>query len=179
MIKRKSWDVKEEQIVEDLVKLLQITPAECALLQSLQGEAKKVSMALVDDYYDRLLEHEETREFITDLAALKTTLAQWFVKLFCGNYDKAYALDRLRIGMAHVRIGLPVRYPLAMFAILTRYGDQVTASKGPEATEAFHKVLALDVATFTQAYDNTQLSHLTGLVGGSEQLARRLLSDEY
>lgn len=179
MIKRKSWDIREEQIVDDLVKLLQITPEECELLKSLQPEAQRISLALVDDYYDRLLEHEETREYITDLAALKTTLAQWFVKLFCGNYDRAYALDRLRIGMAHVRIGLPVRYPLAMFAILTRYGDKVTESKGSKAAEAFHKVLALDVATFTQAYDNTQLSHLSGLVGGSEQLARRLLSDEY
>lgn len=178
-MERTSWNVKEEQIVDDLVALLRITPEECQLLRSLQGDAEAISTRLVDEYYERLLEHEMTREFITDLAALKRTLAQWFVKLFCGNYDKSYALDRLRIGMAHVRIGLPVRYPLAMFDVLDRYGVEVAERGGPAAVTAFRKVLAMDVATFTQAYDNTQLDHLKDLVGGSEKLARRLLTDKY
>lgn len=178
-MEKMSWNVKEEHIVDDLVALLSITTEECQLLRSLQGEAEAITARMVDEYYDRLLAHEMTREFITDLAALKRTLAQWFVKLFCGNYDKNYALDRLRIGMAHVRIGLPVRYPLAMFDVLDRYGVEVAEQKGPEAVIAFRKVLALDVATFTQAYDNTQLNHLKDLVGGSEILARRLLTDKY
>jgi len=179
MIKRKSWEIKEDLIVGELMQLLKITPKECMILKSLQSEAQSVSLDLVDDYYARLMEHEETNEYITNLTALKSTLAKWFTELFCGNYDRHYALDRLRIGMAHVRIGLPVRYPLAMFAILARYGEMVTKGKGEEATEAFRKVLALDVATFTQAYDNTQLNHLSDLIGGSEPLARRLLSDEF
>ncbi|AKG69858.1 Globin-coupled histidine kinase [Serratia fonticola] len=178
-MKRMSWDVKDENIVDDLVALLCISSEECKLLQTLQQEAEKISKRLVDEYYDLLIAHELTNEFITNLPALKSTLAQWFVKLFCGNYDKDYASDRLRIGMAHVRIGLPVRYPLAMFAVLDRYGVEVAEKGGEAAVNAFRKVLALDVATFTQAYDNTQLNNLKDLVGGSGDLARRLLHDEY
>lgn len=179
MLERKSWNVPEDQLAEELVRLVKITSTECQLLKSLQPVAQKVSLELVEEYYDQLMQHEETREYITNLQGLKETLARWFIELFCGNYDKAYTLNRLRIGKVHVRIGLPVRYPLAMFSVLSRYGERVASAKGEHAKEAFRKVLALDVATFTQSYDNTQLSHLSNLIGGSERLARRLLADEY
>lgn len=173
------WGVKEEHIVDDLLALLCVTPEECLLLQSMQDDARDISLALVDEYYERLVNYPMTNEFIKDVSVLKKTLADWFVRLFCGVYDRKYASERLRIGMAHVRIGLPVRYPLAMFDILQQYGVEVAHSKGPEGVKAFLKILSLDVATFTQAYDNTQLNHLTQLVGGSDTLARRLLHDEY
>jgi hypothetical protein len=57
------------------------------------------------------------------------------------------------------------------------FGEQVARqSNQPEAAlTAFHKVLALDVAIFNQAYEDNQLRHLAELVGG-ERLARRLLT---
>lgn len=87
--------------------------------------------------------------------------------------------DRLRIGHVHVRIGLPVRYPLAMIDVVMRFGQSVTqTSATPDAAgAAFQKVLALDVAIFNQAYEDNQLRHLADLVGG-ERLARRLLMGE-
>lgn len=173
------WSVKEEQIVDDLLALLQITPEECALLKSMQDDARNISPALVEAFYERLVNNPMASEFIQDVSALKKTLANWFVQLFCGVYDREYASNCLRIGMAHVRIGLPVRYPLAMFDILQQYGVEVAHSRGPQGVNAFLKILALDVATFSQAYDNTQLNHLTQLVGGSPTLARRLLQDQY
>ncbi|MFV3335001.1 protoglobin domain-containing protein [Pseudomonas sp. NY15437] len=119
--------------------------------------------------------HEATREFITDSKRLGNTLAAWFRELFSGVYDDAYALKRLGIGMVHVRIGLPVRYPLAMLDVIAQHGEKVAAIKGPEAVAAFRKILALDVATFNQSYESKQLSHLAELTG-SERLARRLLA---
>ena len=82
---------------------------------------------------------------------------------------------RLAIGEIHVRIGLPVRYPLAMIDVITAYGDRVASeAANPEVTTAaFRKVLALDVAVFNQAYEDNQLQHLSELVGG-ERLARLL-----
>ncbi|MBG6287430.1 MULTISPECIES: protoglobin domain-containing protein [Pseudomonas] len=172
---RKSWETKNEFIVKELLQLIDISPEECAVLASLQPQAKAAAEQLVVDFYDRLLKHEATREFITDSKRLGTTLAAWFTELFGGQYDDAYALKRLNIGMVHVRIGLPVRYPLAMLDVIALHGEKVAASKGPGAIAAFRKILALDVATFNQSYESNQLSHLAELTG-SERLARRLLA---
>lgn len=174
---RKSWATKDEAIVRELRELMQFTPEECALLASLQEEAQANVRAMVDEFYQRLLAHEYTREFITDPDALVITLTKWFMELFSGQYDDAYAARRLAIGMAHVRIGLPVRYPLAMLDVVSRHGEKIAATKGPEAVNAFRKVLALDTATFNQAYENSQLNYLSELTG-SERLARRLLTGQ-
>lgn len=172
---RKSWATKDVAIVQELLGLMNLSAAECDILASLQDQAKGVAGAMVEEFYERLLAHEATREFITDSKRLASTLADWFVELFCGNYDDAYALKRLNIGMIHVRIGLPVRYPLAMIDVIAQHGERIAASQGEAAVAAFRKVLALDIATFNQAYENNQLSHLAELTG-SERLARRLLT---
>jgi hypothetical protein len=97
--------------------------------------------------------------------------------MFTGPYDSSYAQKRMKIGKIHVKIGLPVRYPLAMLDVIMSFGEQVTQqSAQPEAAlVAFRKVFALDVAVFNQAYETSQLEHLADLVGG-ERLARLLLT---
>jgi hypothetical protein len=104
-------------------------------------------------------------------------LSDWFAKLFSGEYDADYVNNRLESGKTHVRIGLPVRYPLAMMDLLIEHGEKIAAqSAQPElAASAFRKLAALDIAIFNQAYENTQLDHLSELIG-NERLARRLLS---
>jgi hypothetical protein len=136
---------------------------------------------MADDFYGRLGAHANAVEFIdgVPMAGLRKTIIDWFTQLFGGTYDGAYAARRLRIGVVHVRIGLPVRYPLAMLDVVLPHGDAVAStSPSPEAARrAFFKVLALDAAIFNQAYEDNQLSHLVDLVGG-EMLARRLLAGE-
>ncbi|MCP1643650.1 hypothetical protein J2T41_003278 [Pseudomonas citronellolis] len=172
---RLSWATKDAAIVHELIALLNLSDKECALLAGLAEQAKAISPALIEDFYQRLLSQEATREFITDQKRLGESLATWFCELFGGVYDDTYALKRLNIGLIHVRIGLPVRYPLAMLDLIAHYGEEVAGQAGAEALTAFRKVLALDVATFNQAYENNQLQHLADLTG-NERLARRLLS---
>lgn len=172
---RKSWSIKEAEIMRELRGILDLTAEECALLRSLEPGAREAAPRLVAEFYERLLAHEPTREFIVDKERLGNTLANWFTELFCGNYDDAYALKRLSIGNVHVRIGLPIRYPLAMMDVIANHGERLASVNGEAAIKAFRKVLALDVATFNQAYENNQLHHLAELTG-SERLARRLLS---
>lgn len=172
---RKSWATKDEAVVHELLGMLQITPEECALLVSLQEEARANVRTVANDFYQRILAHEFTREFVTDPEGLLVTFTDWFMGLFSGKYDDAYAASRLAIGKKHVVIGLPVRYPLAMLDVLSAHGERIASTKGPAAVKAFRKVLALDTATFNQAYENSQLEYLSELTG-SERLARRLLT---
>ncbi|NJN17368.1 MAG: Globin-coupled histidine kinase [Oscillochloris sp.] len=176
---RASWLIKDEATLAELVDLMNLSSAEANLLQEMSAAAKDVAPQMTKAFYDRLFAHPQTAEYLQGVGIdrLHGMVQEWFAGLFCGVYDKTYAGRRLRIGEIHVRIGLPVRYPLAMLDVVMPFGETVAKqSAQPEAAAAaFRKVLALDVAIFNQAYEDNQLRHLAELVGG-ERLARRLLT---
>lgn len=178
---RASWLIRQEAILDELMALLAITPAEQALLAQLHSKAVEVAPTMTREFYERLFAHNETAEYLKDAAMdrLHAMVGTWFEELFSGVYDETYTRKRLKIGQIHVRVGLPVRYPLAMLDIIGRYGELVARqSEQPDhAVEAFRKVLALDIAVFNQAYEDNQLHHLADLVGG-ERLARLLLTGQ-
>lgn len=177
--RRKSWAVPSEDTHAELAEMIGLSDEEKSLLADLQGTAKDQTDALTDDFYERLLSHEHTAEYLEgeDMDERHEMIAEWFVDLFGGQYDEEYVAQRLHIGHVHVQIGLPVRYPLSMIDVIMQHGETVTAqSDTPDrAKEAFQKVMSLDVAVFNQAYEDRQLDHLANLVG-SERLARRLLT---
>jgi hypothetical protein len=177
---RKSWAVKGEAVLDDLTALIGLSGEEKALLLAMKGAAEAVGPQLSEAFYQRVLNHPHTAEYVGGkVEHLKGTLKEWFVQLFAGEYGQSYVQRRLRIGEMHVQIGLPVRYPLAMLDLIVEFGLEVTSqSTNPEAaTTAFRKLVALDIAIFNQAYEDSQLKHLAEMVG-NERLARRLLTQE-
>jgi len=176
----KSWEIKDAQVCPELIALIGITEEDKAALAALKGEAEAVAGAMVADFHGRLVSQENTKEYFesVDVERIGGLVKNWFIELFGGTYDHAYAEKRLVIGQTHVRIGLPVRYPLAMIDVVLQHGEAVAkkAADPEKALSAFKKILALDVAIFNQAYEDKQLNHLSELVGG-ERLARRLLRE--
>ena len=179
MTERKSWSVEDADIRDEIARLSALGDDEIGLLTALHDTAREASAALTEEFYARLLAHENTAEYLAgeDLDQRHAMIAEWFVELFAGRYGQDYAERRLRIGATHVRIGLPVRYPLAMLDVILEHGQRVAAhsDRPDDALRAFRKVLAIDVAIFNHAYEHHQLRHLAELVGG-ERLARRLLT---
>ncbi|MFN8453961.1 MAG: protoglobin domain-containing protein [Anaerolineae bacterium] len=175
---RKSWEIKDEAILGDLASLMGLTAAEKAAMAAIKDQAQAAAPQLVEAFYSRLLAHAPTAEYLEGkVEHLRIKLQEWFAQIFTGNYDQAYVKSRMLIGQIHVRIGLPVRYPLAMMDLMIQHGEQIARqSAQPDQTlSAFRKLLALDIAIFNQAYEDTQLKHLAELVG-NERLARRLLT---
>ncbi len=179
MPQHKSWEITGPDVAAELLSWINVTPEDCQLLGSLYERAKERSMTFAQDFAGRILAAKQTAEYIAPypLDVLAKTLANWFIELFSGTYDLAYAEARIRIGQVHVRLGLPVRYPIAMFDLVTRHGEQVAAAGGQTAVEAFRKILSLDIAVFSQAYEENQLTHLANVMG-NERLARMLLMKE-
>lgn len=179
MTDRLSWQIKDEATLHELVQLMNLSPTEAALLKDLEVAAQGQAAAMTKSFYDRLFAHPNTAEYLKDVSMdrLHGMVQEWFKGLFCGMYDEDYARRRMVIGQIHVKIGLPVRYPLAMLDVVMPFGESVarTHASPDAAASAFRKVLALDVAIFNQAYEDNQLRHLSELVGG-ERLARRLLA---
>jgi len=175
---RKSWSIKDEAILDDLVKLTNLTTAEKEILAGLQQTAQTFAPSLSEAFYQRLQAHPLTAEYVSgQIDDRKKTLETWFIELFSGDYGPEYIQQRLQIGRIHVYIGLPIRYPLAMIDLITEIGAKVaaTSSQPDQAMQAFRKLLALDIAIFNQAYEDTQLSHLIESMG-NERLARRILT---
>ncbi|WP_174581589.1 protoglobin domain-containing protein [Candidatus Methylacidithermus pantelleriae] len=176
----KSWSVKDQELVKELVDFLGINEDDRQFLRQLHGIAATYSKPMVEEFSSRILQHPNTREYYEkiDVPSLQEKITGWFQDLFLGEYGAEYAEKAMRIGKAHVRIGLPLRYPLAMWDLLVKYGEQVVAHspKPKEAFRAFHKVLALSIALFIQAYEDSQLAHLSQFLG-SERLVRRLLME--
>ena len=176
---RRSWGIKDVAICSELLSLADLTDAQQAMLHSLAPMAQSNSAAMVQAFHGRLLAHEHTKEYLAEknVAHIGEMVAAWYEDLFRGPFDHDYARKRIAIGKTHVRIGLPVRYPIAMLDVVMKYGQAVCdRHESPaEAFVAFQKVLSIDVAIFSQAYEDNQLQHLADLVGG-ERLARRLLA---
>ena len=62
MDSRKSWDIKDEQILDDLVSLMDLTSDETQSIVACQAEAAERGDAMVDAFYNRLLNQETTAE---------------------------------------------------------------------------------------------------------------------
>lgn len=70
-------------------------------------------------FYEHMMRFPETRRFIPDAATLerlKKTQADYFDTLTAGEYGPDYVRDRLRVGIAHQRIGLDTQWYLGAYA---------------------------------------------------------------
>ena len=69
----------------------------------------------VESFYEHLQAFEETRRLVAEPAALdrlKRSQAAYFERLTAGRYDWSYVTDRLRVGVAHQRVGLEPQWYL-------------------------------------------------------------------
>jgi signal transduction histidine kinase len=68
---------------------------------------------IVDDFYERLEGHEAARRTLDSperVARHRLALRLWMESTLAGPWDESYFAARLRIGEAHVGVGLPQRY---------------------------------------------------------------------
>lgn len=155
-----SWSHGDDLLLAELTRLVGLSAEETAALAALHEEAEGIAPTLNDTFYDRFPAAGQTQGSFpgADRSRMQRLTGQWFVNLFSGRYDELYVKGRLAIGLMLAEIGLPVRYPLALLDLTGELGERVAArSERPEtALQAFRKVLSLDVAVFTQAYESSQ-----------------------
>lgn len=96
----------------------EITEEDLARLASLRPFAERHTDTIVEQFYELLLKHGETRRFFPDDATVrrvKHTQRMYFLGLFAGRCDLAYVEDRLRVGAAHERISLSPKWYLGAY----------------------------------------------------------------
>jgi rsbT co-antagonist protein RsbR len=150
-----------------------------ARLATLRPFAEKHTDAIVESFYELLLSHTETRKFFPDDATVrrvKKTQREYFLGLFAGRCDLAYVEDRLRVGAAHERIGLPPKWYLGAYRRYMHLMDARLIAELPptEARASFasiQKIVYFDVALAIDVYIAANLDTI-----GRHQAAIRELS---
>jgi rsbT co-antagonist protein RsbR len=139
----------------------ELTDEDLRRLAGLRWFADKYTAEIVDAFYELLLAHPESRAFLPDDATVrrvKETQRRYFLQLFTGICDRAYAEERLRVGVAHERIGMPPKLYLGAYARYLRLIHERLRRElsDPAALAAaftsLQKLVAFDMSLAVDAY---------------------------
>jgi rsbT co-antagonist protein RsbR len=147
----------------------ELTDDDLARLAALRPFAEKVTAQTVEEFYELLLGHPETRKFFPDemtIRRVKRTQSEYFLGLFAGKCDLAYVEDRLRVGAIHQQIGLSTKWYLGGYrkymALIKRH--LIEEVKDPlearAAFESIQKLVYFDIALATDAYMASKIDAL-------------------
>jgi rsbT co-antagonist protein RsbR len=169
----------DERELQSRRSFFELGDDDLARLASLRPAAEQWTDTVVDEFYELLLGHLETRKFFDDDAAVRRVKAMqraYFVGLFSGKCDLAYVEDRLRVGAAHERIGLSPKWYLGAYRKYLQLLHEKLFERLPadEAALAYGSVLKIVSFDESLAIDTYHAANLDTL--GRHQAAIRELS---
>jgi hypothetical protein len=97
------------------------TDEEAQILKDLQPRMEKLSDEFIDGFYDYIWGFGTTAQFLKNkdiIAHHRKKIKEWFINLFCGNYDMSYFMYLYKIGEIHVKIGLPTHFVNSAFTFV-------------------------------------------------------------
>jgi rsbT co-antagonist protein RsbR len=150
----------DDREIESRRAFFEITDEDLARLAGLRSHAERHSNEIVDALYELILGHPETRSFFPDeatVARVKRLQREYFLGLFAGVCDRRYVEDRLRVGAAHERIGLPPKWYIGAYSRYVRltFAKLVNDLRPEIARDAYHsltKLVAFDTALAIDTY---------------------------
>ncbi len=144
----------------------EITDEDLALLASMHGFAEKHMDEFVQELYVLILGHAESRRAFPNDSVLRhvqRAQKEYFLGVFAGKCDLNYVENRLRIGIAHERVGIAPkwyigaygRYLRLLLARLVR--DVPEPGMAHKVFAAATKLIAFDMALAMDTYIAAQL----------------------
>jgi signal transduction histidine kinase len=180
---------------------LNLSPEDSERVRALRPVFAEHARAFAERFYEHLLAHPRTAGLLRDpaqLERLKTLQAGYFAELLEGVFDQAYFEGRLRVGMAHQRVGLEPDWYLGAYNLYIQLTFPLFARAFGDNLErvlplllSLVKVIFLDIGLalhtyFQQATEqlrrhNEELQQALGLYWQAqrrEEQLRKLLSHE-
>ncbi len=163
----------DEEERQRRLAFFELTEEDFKRLTTLKPFADRWTHEITEGLYELIMGQPESRAFFPDEATLihvKKMQNSYFLRLFSGNYDLNYVRDRLRVGAAHERIGMPPKLYLGAYRrylaliharLLDHFkGNEVEAAK---ALSSIRKIIFFDMAlaidTYIAAYLETMTRH--------------------
>nr|WP_314544417.1 EAL domain-containing protein [uncultured Massilia sp.] len=141
---------------------LELEPQDLERLREVHALLAADDMAFADRFYTHVLGFETPRALVPDNAVeaqLRRTHAAYLTSLTAGVYDTDYVHDRLRVGVAHQRIGLEPKWYIGAYRkclsdVMAALWERMRATpeRFPPACDAVIKVMALDMGLALDTY---------------------------
>ena len=155
------------------LEFFELTGEDFQRLTSLRSFAERWTQEITEGLYALIMKEPESRSFFPDettLSRVKRLQNAYFLLLFSGTYDLNYVRDRLRVGAAHERIGMPpklylgaYRRYLALIHEKLRHHFKGNDAEAAKALESIRKIIFFDMAlaidTYIAAYLETMTRH--------------------
>lgn len=170
---------KEQQLFAQFKEFIGFGAQDAERLQSLGPLFAQHGREITDTFYERLLATPETAPLIQGrVEKLKDTHMKWMASLFQGEYGPGYLTERWRIGLTHVRVGIPPWWVEAVTSFLRDAGLGLIAANHAGASAAalcqsYVKILDVDLWIINLAYNEERLVRLTTFTGMSRKLIER------
>lgn len=122
--------------IKALQAFLEIDQAVLQKIRAVKTQADEDIAMILDDIYAHLLKFPDTRKLLRDeamIARLKAAQRTYFNYLMSGNYDLEYVKGVVRVGLAHVRVGLEPEWYMGTYS---KYLCGVIASLFEERSSA-------------------------------------------
>lgn len=131
--------LNQHRVVQERKDFLLFSREDEERIKKIAPAVKKHADSVVDAIYDHLVKYPETKRFLPDEATirhLKVTQKAYFNRLLDGPYDERYVEERVRIGLAHVRVDLKPQWYMGTYCLYLRL---VTEALFKEAGGTFRK----------------------------------------
>ena len=148
------------------------TNEEALLLKELQPRMEELADRFVDEFYDYIWGFGKTAQFLKNkqiIAYHRQKIKEWFINLFCGQYDLPYFLYLYKIGEIHVRIGLPTHYVNSAFTFVRTFIlssiEENFRDKEHHVQEikAVEKMIDMNLDSLTSSYREEELGKFLSL----------------
>ncbi|MCA9632855.1 MAG: hypothetical protein KC766_34620 [Myxococcales bacterium] len=168
---------------EGLKRFLGFADQDAENLKSLAPIFDRLGPGITDAFYEALGRNPDTAKFLEGrVDQLKRTHQQWMQELFAGEYAEAYFDSRMRIGLAHVRIGLAAYWVEAVMSVIRSEGLKAMAREIGDADELASKAASLaricdlDLAIINLSYGEDRLDRLSEFTGMKRALIENIIS---
>ena len=162
-----------ETHLEEMKRYVRLDDRDAEMLRAFRPIAAPHFERIAREFYERIREHEEAHAVFTgeaQILRLQRSLVAWMARILSGSYDETYAEETRKIGVVHVRVGLPQRYMFTAMALIRVALEAITETLPADATPtrvALTRVLDLELALMVESYRE----HLEGTVRRHDELS--------
>ncbi len=148
------------------------TDEEAQILKDLQPRMEKLADVFIDGFYDYIWGFGATAQFLKNkdiIAHHRKKIKEWFINLFCGEYDMSYFMYLYKIGEIHVKIGLPTHYVNSAFTFVRTFvlqnieGNFENKEQHVKEITAVEKIIDMNLDVLTSSYREEELSKFLSL----------------
>lgn len=158
---------------EARLSLLDLTAADAPSGERLRSAVIAPNIeAIVAAFYARLYADAESNRILeqADRSALADSQTRYLLRFGQGFLEQAYFEDRLRIGLVHAWVGVPLGLYLCSFqvmqAVILGHIEREVSDTGERRAlcEFLYKIAALDTSLASEVYHIAQMRHLESSV---------------